>query len=200
VKTLFFVLMFLLVISIYSVNESFSQGEDFKDPKTLIGKGSLIASDCFDPETNTFVPCQTPVESKIHQTLIGWQTSSDPATFATANNLSFSNNKIKVYVYLDSAESISNIPQDIDVVDSNGNIAVALVSSEQIDQLSLLDFVEKIEPPILVQNPPLPIPKSDEVIEGSMSNEIVIGVGIVIVIAIGVGVFSLRRRKLVQHS
>jgi len=184
VKTLLFVLMFLLVISIYSVNESFSQGEDFKDPKTLIDKGSLTP----------------PVQSKIHQTLTGWQTSSDPATFATANNLSFSNNKIKVYVFLDSAESISNIPQDIDVVDSNGNIAVALVSSEQIDQLSLLDFVEKIEPPIQVQNPPLPIPKSDGVIEGSMSNEIVIGVGIVIAIAIGVGVFSLRRRKLVQHS
>jgi len=172
------------MVSSYFVNEGFSQGMELMDPNTIPSKGSLTP----------------PVDSKIHQTLTEWQASSDPATFAAANNLSFSNNKIEVYVFLDSAESISNIPQDIDVVDSNGNIAVARVSSEQINQLSLLDFVEKIEPPILAQNPPLPTPEEDNVIDDSMSNEIVIGVGIVIVIAIGVGVFSLRRRRLTTHS
>jgi len=65
---------------------------------------------------------------KIHSTIIEWKSSSNQEVYARDNNLIFSDDKIQVYVYLDNAESISNIPQDIDVVDSDDNIAVAFVS------------------------------------------------------------------------
>ena len=136
-----------------------------------------------------------PNDPKINSIILEWMNSSSPASFAEDNNLIFSDNKIQVYVYLDNAESISNIPQDIDVVDSDDNIAVALVSSEQINQLAQLDFVEQIAPPIRATIPPIPISTEDSEIDNSALIGIVIGIGIAIAIIAGI-VYSKKRRVI----
>ena len=90
-------------------------------------------------------------------------------------------------------ESISNIPQDIDVVDSDDNIVVAFVSSEQINQLAQLDFVEKIAPPIQATVSPIPISADDNQIDDTT----LMGVGIVIVIAIIAGIVYSKKRRVI---
>jgi len=136
-----------------------------------------------------------PNDPKINSVLLEWMNSSSPASFAEDNNLIFSDDKIQVYVYLDSAESISNIPQDIDVVDSDDNIVVALVSSEQINQLAQLDFVEKIAPPIQATISPIPILPEDDKDDNSALIGIGVGIGIAIAIIAGL-VYSKKRRVI----
>ena len=134
--------------------------------------------------------------SKINSVILGWMESSDPNLFAEENSLIFSDNKIQVYVYLDSAESISNIPQGIDVVASDENIAVTFVNSEQINQLAQLDFVEQISPPVKARTPPIPILDQETNIDDS--NLIGISIVITIVIAIAIGgavVYSKKKIK-----
>jgi len=87
--------------------------------------------------------------TKVDPIILEWQSSSNPEAFARTNNLSFSDDKIAVYIYLDNADSISNIPSEIDVISSDDNIVVAFVSSQQIEQLAQMVFVERITPPIL---------------------------------------------------
>ena len=94
--------------------------------------------------------------SKIHSILIQWQESEDPQEFAKNNNLSSKGDKVKVYIHLESVESISNIPSEIEVAASDEKIAVAYVTSEQLDKLSELDIVERITLPDLVRIPPIP--------------------------------------------
>ncbi len=132
--------------------------------------------------------------AKIQSQIIEWRVSSNPEVFARDNNLIFSDNKIQVYVYLDSANSIANIPQNIDVIGSDDNIVVAFVNSEQINQLAQLDFVEQISPPIRATIPPIPISQEGDEIE----NYALIGIGIVIIIAIIVGVVYSMKRKEVE--
>ena len=136
-----------------------------------------------------------PNDPKINSVILEWMSSSSPESFAEDNNLIFSDNKIQVYVYLDSAESISNIPQDIDVVDSDDNIAVAFVSSEQINQLAQLEFVIQIAHPIRATIPPIPISTEDSEIDNSALIGIVIGIGIAIAIIAGI-VYSKKRRVI----
>jgi len=87
--------------------------------------------------------------TKVDPIILEWQSSSNPEAFARTNNLSFSDDKIAVYIYLDNADSISNISSEIDVISSDDNIVVAFVSSQQIEQLTQMVFVERIAPPIL---------------------------------------------------
>jgi len=144
----------------------------------------------------TAVPRETERESteittklddpKINSVILEWMSSSNPKLFAENNNLSVSDNKIQVYIYLDSADSIVNIPQDIDVIDSNENIAIAFVSSEQINQLTQLDFVVKISPPIRAS-----IPISQE--GDGNDNFALIGIGVIIAVIIGV-IYSKKRK------
>ena len=86
--------------------------------------------------------------SKIHPIITEWKTSPEPQVFALENDLQYSDGKIRVYLYLDDSESISKLPTDIDLVSSSGNIAVAHLDSREITQLSQLDFVQRIEPPV----------------------------------------------------
>jgi hypothetical protein len=95
-------------------------------------------------------------DSKIHPILIQWKLSDNPNEFAKKNNLSNIENKIGVYIYLDAVESKSKIPQDIIITAFDEKIIVAFVSSEQLDKLVELDFVERITPPDFARNPPIP--------------------------------------------
>ena len=124
---------------------------------------------------------------KIDSLLFEWQSSSTPEVFARNNDISVSDNKIQVYIYLDSADSIVNIPQDIDVIDSNENIAVAFVSSEQINQLAQLDFVVKISPPLRAS---FSISQEGD----GNDNFALIGIGIIIAVIIGV-IYSKKRKE-----
>ena len=133
-------------------------------------------------------------DPKISSVILKWMSSSNSKSFAEDNSLIFSDNKIQVYVYLDSANSIANIPQNIDVIGSDDNIVVAFVNSEQINQLAQLDFVERISPPIRATIPPIPISQEGDEIE----NYALIGIGIVIIIAIIVGVIYSMKRKEVK--
>jgi len=91
---------------------------------------------------------KSPERSKINPIILEWKSSPEPAVFASENDLQYSDGKIRVYLYLDDSESISKLPTDIDLVSSSDNIAVAYVDGRQITQLSQLDFVQRIEPPV----------------------------------------------------
>ena len=82
----------------------------------------------------------TPI-SRIHPILSQWQLSDNPNKFAKENNLSYTENKIGVYIYLDSADSLSQIPPEIIVTANNEKIVSAFVSSEQLDKLGDMDFI-----------------------------------------------------------
>jgi hypothetical protein len=96
------------------------------------------------------------ITSKLHPILVQWQASENPDEFAKENGLSYKDNKIKVYIYLESAELRSKIPPEIKVAASDDKIVVAFVSSEQLDKLDDLGFVERVTPPILMRTPPIP--------------------------------------------
>ena len=161
---------------------SFSETEGFSQTREEIGSEQFI---------KTHPELRSSALEKIHKQIIEWKSSSNPEVYARNNNLIFSDNKIQVYIYLDSTKSIVNIPQDIDVIGSDENIAVAFVSSEQINQLAQLDFVEQISPPILATISPIPISQEDNENE----NSTLIGIGVVIAIVIIVGVIYSKKRK-----
>jgi hypothetical protein len=94
--------------------------------------------------------------SKIHSLLIQWQLSENPNEFARKNNLSTNDNKIRVYIYLQNNESLSQFPKEIDIITSYDNVVDAFVSSNQLFELDQLDNVIKITPPILARTPPIP--------------------------------------------
>jgi len=106
--------------------------------------------------SNPIKPNRSLSDSKIHPLLIQWQLSDNPNEFAKETNISFTENKISVYIYLDTVESKSKIPQDISITALDEKIIVAFVSSEQLDKLEELDFVQRITPPDLARTPPIP--------------------------------------------
>ena len=93
---------------------------------------------------------------KINSIIQQWQSSADPVVFAQENNLAYSDEKIRVYIYLDTPESISKLPQEIEVTSSADNIIVAYLDSRQITQAAQMDFVQIIAPPILATLPSIP--------------------------------------------
>ena len=143
----------------------------------------------------------TPIEefrsssnSKIHSILIQWQLSEDPNEFAKENNLSYTENKIGVYIYLESVESRSKIPNEIIIAASDEKILVAFVSSEQLDELNDLNFVERITPPDLVRTPPIPqveIPENQTLEKNQYDYLLWLIIGGIVIIAIGI----FRKRK-----
>ncbi len=138
--------------------------------------------------------------SKIHPILVKWQISENPDEFAKKNNLSYTENKVGVYIHLESAESQSKIPPKINVIAFDEKIALAFVSSEQLDELDNLDFVERITPPDRIRIPPIP---QVEIPETQISEEnqydylvwIVIG-GIVIFTIIAI----LKKRQKLHYQ
>jgi len=133
--------------------------------------------------------------SKIHSILIKWQTSENPNEFAKENNLSYKENKIGVYIYLESAESLSKIPKEITITAFDEKIVAAFASSEQLDNLEELDFIERITPPDLARTSSIPqveIPQSQTLEENQYGYLLwLVIVGIVI---ITIGIFRKRKR------
>ncbi len=139
---------------------------------------------------------RSPSNSKIHSILIQWQTSENPNEFAKENNLSYTENKIGVYIYLESVESRSKIPHEITVTAFDEKILVAFVSSEQLDKLEELDFIERVTPPDLARIPPIPqveIPQSQTIEENPYDYLFWLVIGGIVIIAIGI---FKKRKKL----
>jgi len=132
--------------------------------------------------------------SKIHSILIKWQTSENPDEFAKENNLSYTENKIGVYIYLKNTDSRSRIPHEITVTAFDEKILVAFVSSAQLDKLEKLDFIERVTPPDLARTSSIPkaeIPQSQTLEENQYGYLLwLVIVGIVI---ITIGIFKKRK-------
>jgi hypothetical protein len=136
--------------------------------------------------------------TKIHSILIKWQTSENPNEFARENNLLYTKNKIGVYIYLESTESRSKIPDDITITAFDEKILVAFVSSKQLDNLEELDFIERITPPDLARTPPIPqveIPESQTIEENRNDYLFWLVIGGIILITIGI----LKKRKKLKE-
>ena len=120
---------------------------------TLLNVGSIFAENIISENENlsSIENFRSPTNSKIHPTLIQWKISDDPNEFAKQNNLSYIDNKIGVYIYLESAESRIKIPQNITITGSDQKIIVGFVSIEQLDMLEKLDFVERVTLPDLAR-------------------------------------------------
>jgi len=134
--------------------------------------------------------------SKIHSILIQWQTSENPNEFAKENNLSFIDNKIGVYIYLESVESRSKIPSEITITAFDEKIVVAFVNSEQLDKLEELDFIERVTPPEFMRTPPIPkveIPQSPTIEENQYDYLLWLVIGGIVIITIGI---FKKRKKL----
>jgi len=126
--------------------------------------------------------------SKIHSILIKWQLSENPNEFAKENQLLYTENKIGVYIYLESTESLSKIPPEITVTAFDEKIVVAFVSSEQLDELDDLNFVKRITPPDLARTtmPQVEIPESQTIEENLYDYLVWIIVAGIIIITIGI--------------
>jgi hypothetical protein len=96
------------------------------------------------------------LDSKIHPILENWQKSEDPDKFAQQNDLFHENDAIGVYIYLSSKEFQASFDFEIKIISSYDKTVFALVTSEQLDKLASLDFIEKITPPDLIRTPPIP--------------------------------------------
>jgi len=144
--------------------------------------------------SSTFEEFRSSSSSKIDSILIKWQTSENPNEFAKENNLSYKENKIGVYIYLESVESRSKIPNDITITAFDEKILVAFVSSKQLDKLEVLDFIERVTPPDLARTPPIPqvkIPESQTKEENQYDYLLWLVIGGIVVITVGI----FRKRK-----
>lgn len=64
--------------------------------------------------------------------------------------------RVKIYIYLDSPEMKEKLPPEITITGFDGKIVGALVSSDNLDTLDKLEFVQKVTVPVLAQTPPIP--------------------------------------------
>jgi len=150
-------------------------------------------SGTFMVETNLRKTIPDDYSVKIAELIQQWQASPDPTAFASENDLQYSDGKIRVYLYLDDAESVSKLPTDIDLQSSSDNIAVTILDSAEINQLSQLDFVQRIEPPVSVSFDPPQIPDNESIDEIFLYSSIA---SIIAVIVAGIVIVS--RRKIAK--
>ena len=131
--------------------------------------------------------------NKIDSTIILWQVETDQEEFAKNNNISYSNGKIGVYVYLDDQSSISQIPSDVEITATDANIVVAMVTSSQINQLAQIDSVTKISLPKLVTNPIIPKDNFEEVsLKNNFFLVVPIVVGVIIITSVSFIIYKRR--------
>ena len=126
--------------------------------------------------------------SKISSIIEQWQSSTDPEAFAQENNLKYSNGKIWIYIYLNSDESVSDLSPEIEIISSVDNIVSAYASSQQITELSQLDFVNRIDSPVL---PDL----KQELPDSEINLNYMAIIILIILIVIGITTIFVIRRK-----
>ncbi len=85
-------------------------------------------------------------------------------------------------------------PKEITISAFDEKIIAAYVSSEQLDKLEELDFIERVTPPDLVRTPPIPqvkILESQTTEENEYDYLLWFGIGGIVLITIGI----FRKRK-----
>lgn len=173
------VFIFLLLSLIFSGNEN----------------NTIIAEE-HESKSTKLAQSPSSYTSKIDPLIMAWQVETNQEVFANNNNISYSNGKIGVYIYLDDQSSMSKIPSDVEITATDANIVVAMVTSSQIDQLAQINSIEKISLPKKVTNPIIPKDSSEEIsFEENFTLIIPIVIGFVIVAGIS---FIVYKRK-VKH-
>ncbi len=173
------IFVFLVLTIIFSQNENYT----------------VIAE---EPESKfpNLVKSPSSYTSKVDPLIIAWQVETNQEEFAKNNNISYSNGKIGVYIYLDDQSSISKIPSDVEITATDANIVVAMVTSSQIDQLAQIDSINKISLPKEVTNPIIPTNSSEEI---SVDDNYILLISVVIGIAIAIGIsFKVYKKKISQ--
>jgi len=133
---------------------------------------------------------------KISPEISQWQQAPNPQAFARDNNIQFNDGKIRVYIYLINSESISNLPNDIDVVTSSDQIVVANVDSQQITNLAQLDFVHRIDLPVTGSiNPPESNTIDPELVSTDSADDTFYYLIIPVVLIIGAIIVLKKRNK-----
>jgi hypothetical protein len=145
-------------------------------------------------------------DSKIIPLIQNWQFSTDKEEFAEKNNMSYQDDELLVYIYMDSQDSLSKLPQGIEVTSSADNIVVAYLDSRQITEVSQLDFVQRIDLPIEAVTPP-PSPPEPFPLQPEEFNDVEETVSVnyeyLIIIAIAIIIAALiisTKRKRSQQS
>lgn len=131
------VILALLVVTISNVSFAHAQSEN----KSRIPYGDISSIQEIKQKYANF-------SDKINSHVLDVVTSDNPSQVAKQMKINFQDGKITVYVYLDSSENQNDIPKNIKIISSSENIAVANVNLQQINQLSKLDFVQRIDVPV----------------------------------------------------
>ncbi len=88
---------------------------------------------------------------KIHPHIMKIMSDSDPKTMARTLGTSYEEDKIFVYVYLDS-DYISNPPNEINIIEQDENVILAKLSMIEIETISDYNSVERVTLPIKMVN------------------------------------------------
>ena len=89
--------------------------------------------------------------TKIDGRILNVMTSSNPVSTANAMGLPFVENKMPVYIYLDETDSVSSLSQNITILNTQGTIAAAKLTLDEMNQLAALDSVVRISVPHLAE-------------------------------------------------
>jgi len=158
----------------------------------IIFVNSYAQSQLFTEETKAEPKSSEKISPKLSQ----WQQATNPQAFARDNDIQFYDGKIRVYIYLINSESISNLPNDIDVVTSSDQIVVANVNSQQITNLAQLDFVHRIDLPVTGSiDPPEPNTINPEFVETNSADDAFYYLIIPVVLIIGAIIVFKKRSK-----
>ena len=133
--------------------------------------------------------------SKISPILLKWQASENPDEFAKANGLLYQDGMIQVYVYLTDEEFLSQIPPEINVVASDQKIAVAYVTSQQLDSFENLNFVDRVTLPDLARTPPIPQIMTSEKTQEEKTDFTPMVIITILIVIITIIVIFLQRKK-----
>jgi len=90
-----------------------------------------------------------PFSEKISRHLLEILMSTDPTSAAKRMGTFYQENRLPVYIYLDSEDSISRLPSNIAITGSDEKIAVAKLTLNEMIQLARLSSVMKIGMPHL---------------------------------------------------
>jgi hypothetical protein len=119
---------------------------------------------------------------KIHYKIMGWQNSENPIEYAKVYDLLHKDGKILVYIYLKDPEFLSVLSSKIRILEFDGDVVTAFVTSEELYHLAKLEFVEKITPPESIQKLQEPIePNSDPQEQNENSNLWILGLITIII-------------------
>ncbi|MDH3384829.1 MAG: S8 family serine peptidase, partial [Nitrosopumilus sp.] len=135
-----FVILLILSLSIGTISTvSFAQVENEDNSPLSLGDISSLE------EIKTKYEDISP---KISHRILDLINSDNPIDTSQKIGVSFENNQMILYVYVNSPENLQDIPSDIEILSSSDNIIVVRVNDQQITQLSQLDFVQRIDVPV----------------------------------------------------